>query len=327
MLSSCRRIRIPISHRGAHGAKGRTSWSGKPELSDYRSFAGFFMHYLSYLQPDPPPDAAFVPEQLPVLAPVAANQQLDEQAPIVVLAGYSYGSTILRHLPPVPSILQPFAAPPTGSAAHEALLCAHKLAAQANLEFLNLARDRARRSRRAHDHKLSVKMGGEETTPGKRRSSREIRRSLDGGKSLYIGGRLRSLSHGHRRPKDPLPQPPAELEKRPAIQVPEVRYLLVSPLTPPTSTLATLGLARGFWGRPGHEDATLTKHETLAVYGDQDMFASAKKMREWVVRMEKENRGGFCGVEVTDAGHFWHEQGVERQLRETLQLWEKRVRD
>jgi hypothetical protein len=111
------------------------------------------------------------------------------------------------------------------------------------------------------------------------------------------------------------------------IQVPEVRYLLVSPLTPPTSTLATPGLARLFWSRAGNEDATLTKHETLAVYGDQDMFASAKKMREWVVRMEKENHGGFCGVEVTDAGHFWHEQGVERQLREALRLWEKRVRD
>jgi hypothetical protein len=157
------------------------------------------MHYMSYLQPNPPPDAAFVPDQLPASPTVAAIQQLDEQAPIVVLAGYSYGSTILRHLPPVPSILQPFAAPPTGSAAHEVLLCAHKLAVQANLEFLNLARDRERRSRRGHEHTLSVKMGGEETNPGKRRSSREIGRSVDGGRSLDIGGRLRSLPPNLKR--------------------------------------------------------------------------------------------------------------------------------
>ncbi|KAF2438762.1 hypothetical protein P171DRAFT_155820 [Karstenula rhodostoma CBS 690.94] len=316
-----------FNFRGAHAAKGRTSWSGKPELSDYHSFASFFMHYLSYLRPNPLPDAAFTPDQLPVSPTTAAPHHLDEQAPIVVLGGYSYGSLILRNLPPLPSILQPFAAPLTGSAAHEILLCAQKLADQDNLEFINAARDHERRRRRGHEHKLSIKMGGEETSPEMRRSSREIGRSVDGGRSLDIVSRLRSLSHGHRRGKDPSPRPPAGPGKRPAIQVPAVRYLLVSPITPPTSTLAAPALARGFWSRPGNEDATLKMHETLAVYGDEDMFASAKKIREWTARMEIENQRGFGGVEVSGAGHFWHEQGVERQLREALRLWERRVRD
>lgn len=313
--------------RGAHSAKGRTSWSGKPELSDYHSFAGFFVHYLSYLRPNPPPDAAFIPDQSPVSPTAAATNETDEESPIVVLGGYSYGSTILRHLPPLLYILQPFAAPLTGSAAQEILLCVHKIADQANLEFINTARDHERRSRRGHEHKLSVQMGGEETSPEKRRSSREVRRSVDGGRGLDIGTRLRSLSHSHRRSKDASPQPPTlTTEPRPAIRVPEVRYLLVSPLTPPTSTLAAPALAHGFWNRSGDEDATLKRHETLAVYGDQDMFSSAKKMREWVARMEKENQRGFRGFEVTGAGHFWFEEGVERQLREALQRWEQRVR-
>ncbi|KAJ4358599.1 uncharacterized protein N0V89_003183 [Didymosphaeria variabile] len=315
-----------FNFRGTHGAKGHTSWSGKPELSDYHSFAGFFMHYLSYLRPNPPSDAAFTPEQSPV-SPITARKNTDDEAAIVVLGGYSYGSIILRHLPPLPSVLQPFAAPITGSAAHEILLCAEKISAQANLEFINIARDHERLSRRGHEHKLSVKMGGEETSLENRRSSREIRRSVDGGKSLDIASRLRSLSHSHQRRKDTAPQPPAEAGRRPAIQIPEVRYLLVSPLTPPTSTLAAPGLARGFWNRSGDEDVTLKRHETLAVFGDQDMFASARKMKEWAARLNKDNNVGFHSVEVEGAGHFWHEPGVEQQLREALQLWEKRVKD
>ncbi|KAL1613131.1 hypothetical protein SLS60_001363 [Paraconiothyrium brasiliense] len=311
---------------GAHGAKGRTSWSGKPELNDYRSFTGFFMHYLSYLRPNPPSDATFTPDQSPV-SPTTARKDADEQIPIVVLGGYSYGSIILRHLPPLPSILQPFAAPFAGSAAHEIVLCAHKLSDQANLEFINIARDQERRNRVRHEHKLSVKMGGEETSPEKRRSSREIRRSIDGGRSLDIGSRLRSLSHSHQGRKNISPQPPAIVGMIPAIQVPEVRYLLVSPLTPPTATLAAPGLARGFWNRSGDEDATLKRHQTLAVFGNQDMFASAKKMREWATRIDEDNHVGFSSIEVQGAGHFWHEPGVEQQLRETLQFWEKRVRD
>lgn len=63
--------RVIDPYRGASG--GKTSWSGKPEVADYQSFAGLFIHYLSYLHPHPPPDASFVPEQLPV-SPMGAVQ-------------------------------------------------------------------------------------------------------------------------------------------------------------------------------------------------------------------------------------------------------------
>ena len=63
--------RVIDQYRGASG--GKTSWSGKPEVADYQSFAGLFIHYLSYLHPHPPPDAPFVPEQLPI-SPTGAVQ-------------------------------------------------------------------------------------------------------------------------------------------------------------------------------------------------------------------------------------------------------------
>lgn len=226
----------------------------------------------------------------------------------------------------MPSILQPFAARIPGSAADEIFLKSHKLADQANLEFLNMSRD-LDRSKKGHNHKLSVTMGGEETNPEKRRNSREIRRSLDISRGHNIGSRLRSLSHSHRRVKmDVSPSAVEPPKPRPAIQVPAVRYLLVSPLTPPTSTFVAPGLARGLWSRSVDEDVTIKRHETLAVFGDQDMFASAKKMRDWGERMEKENPSGFFGVEIQGAGHFWVEQDAEKRLRDELQDWEKRVR-
>ncbi|KAL5403746.1 hypothetical protein PMIN04_012757 [Paraphaeosphaeria minitans] len=318
-----------FNFRGAHAAKGRTSWSGKPELVDYHSFAAFFIHYISYLRPNPPPDPSPVPQTVAT----------DEPAPVVVLAGYSYGSLIARNLPPLPSLLQPLAAPTPGSAAHEILLTARKLAAQDNREFGDSARDAERRGLTGREHTLSVKMGGEETSPEMRRRSRDTRSSFDAGAGRSdVRSRLRSLSHGHhhhhhRRAKDvanPQP-PPTAVETDPGIQLPEIGYLLISPLTPPTATLLAPALARPFWSRSGDADADadaqLKTHATLAVYGAQDAFAGTTKMREWVVRMQREScaRGGFVGVEVGGAGHFWRERGVERALRGALRAWEGRV--
>lgn len=332
------------SDRGAHSSKGRTSWSGKPELDDYNSFAAFLMHYLSYLRPNPPSTAVFTSEQSPVSPQSQKHQGSATPTPaqaedpsIVILGGYSYGSLILKHLPPVPTILQPFTAPLSGSAADEILLRAHKLADQMNLEWINLARDFERRQRKqrkgGHDNKLSVTMGGEETSPEKRRSSRDTRRSMDGGgsgrRSLDIGNRLKSLSHRGSANLSLNPQTPPETTLQRPITMPEVRYLLISPLTPPVSTLAAPSLVPKFWSRGanGASGDAIAKHETLVVFGDQDIFSSVKKVHEWVNTVRTDPGSRFVGVGIPGAGHFWHEEGVERELREALIKWETRVRE
>ncbi|CAO2657373.1 Nn.00g034990.m01.CDS01 [Neocucurbitaria sp. VM-36] len=320
-----------FNFRGAHGSKGRTSWSGKPELDDYSSFAAFFLHYMCYLQRSPTSNTSFTPEQSPI-SPQSHNlsdisHTRSEGPPIVILGGYSYGSLILKHLPPVPSILQPFSSPITGTAADEILLRAHKLADQSNLEWINLARDQAQEKRWKHGHeaKLSVTMGGEETSPEKRRRSREIRRSLEGGRSLDLKTRIRSLSH-RRRGDEGLVTPPEEENSTSTITA-EIRYLLISPLTPPISTLAAPSLGPKFWSRPkeGHQEA-IGKHAALAIYGDQDIFASAKKTRSWTEQLKAGSGSQFTSVEVEGAGHFWVEMGVEEKLRTTLRDWEAGVR-
>ncbi|KAH4905086.1 hypothetical protein HBI80_100440 [Parastagonospora nodorum] len=320
-----------FNFRGAHGSKARTSWSGKPELDDYTSFAAFFMHYLSYLKPCP----KLVPLELsPVVSEAEyhesfARQRVDEGL-IVILGGYSYGSHILRHLPPVPSVLQPFVAPIAGSASDEILLRARKLADQSNVAWRDLVRNHERESRprkKGHEPKHSVTMGGEETTPEKRRTSREVRRSTDRRLSVELGNRLRSLSHGHRRHKDDSPPTPLETHEVAPIVMPEVRYLLISPLTPPISTLAAPALGHKFWHKPkGSSEEVVAHHIGLAVYGDQDIFTSARRIRDWSEQLKAMQGSRFSSVEVADAGHFWVESGVEEKLRGALREWEAGLR-
>jgi len=271
-----------FNFRGAHGSKhkGRTSWTGRPELDDYSSFAACFMQYMGRIQPFPTSDAQFTPNQSPVRPPTRRSSSLSSEAPLVILGGYSYGSLILKHLPPVSTILQRFSSPLAGSAADEVLLRAHKLADQSNLDWINEARYAEREKRRIkHEHKTSVTIGGEETSPDKRRSSREAQRSLDVPRSLDFGRRLRSLSHRGRRPGNSA----TSLEQADvSVAAPEIRYLLISPLTPPISTVAAPALGPKLWSRSTDADlSTIGKFSSLAIYGDQDIFASAKKIREW----------------------------------------------
>ena len=312
-----------MRYSGAHGSKhkGRTSWSGRPELDDYTSFAACFMQYMSLIRPFPTPDTTLAPDQSTVRAPTRqASDSLPGEVPLVILGGYSYGSLILKHLPPVPSILQRFSSPLAGSAADEVLLRAHKLADQSNLEWINQARDVEQETRRRkYEHKTSLTIGGEETTPDNRRSSRETKRSLDIPRSLDLGQRLRSFSHRGQRPGNSA----SSLEQTEGnVMVPEVRYLLISPLTPPISTLAAPGLGQKLWSRStGVSTLSIGKFVSLAIYGDQDIFASAKKIRNWSGHLKAEHGPTFSSVEITGAGHFWVEQGVEKQLRVALKGW------
>lgn len=279
------------------------------------------MQYMSLIHPFPTPDTPFTPDQSPVRPPIPSRHDSGlSETPQVVLGGYSYGSLILKHLPPVPSIVQRFQCPLPGSATDEVLLRASKLADQSNLEWINQARDAERENRRTkHEHKTSMTIGGEETSPDHRRSSREVKRSLDVPRSMDLGRRLRSLSHRGRRhesPATPLEQPEV------LIVAPEVKYLLISPLTPPVSTLAAPALGQKPWNRSSEADLrTIGLSSSLAIYGDQDIFASAKKTRDWSDHMKSTHGSTFSSVEITGAGHFWVEQGVERQLRDALRKW------
>lgn len=287
------------------------------------------MHYMSYMHPFPTPDVDSLPEFTPTspqtYSPAPLSRHNSDVSPIVVLGGYSYGSLILKHLPPAATILQPFAAPVPGSSADEILIRARKLSDQSNLEWINQAHDeaRARQKRKAREHKPSMAMGGEETSPEKRRSSKDIRRSMDGNRSLRIKSHL-SLNH-RRRSGETRMIPPDEC-KSIAIAIPHVRYLLISPLTPPVSMLLAPSLSHTWHKSREDTQEVIGKHASLAIYGDQDGFSSAKRLRDWSEVHKAEPGSQFSSVEIAGAGHFWAESGVEERMRVALREWEVAIR-
>jgi pimeloyl-ACP methyl ester carboxylesterase len=59
----------------------------------------------------------------------------------------------------------------------------------------------------------------------------------------------------------------------------------------------------------------------LALYGDDDVFVSIKRLRSWAGKLMgagKGGRGQFRHREVANAGHFWHDHDALKILQEEV---------
>ncbi|OBT98600.1 hypothetical protein VE01_03642 [Pseudogymnoascus verrucosus] len=231
-----------FNFRGAATSKGKTSWNGKPEVCDYHSMVGFmaaFMHHLD-LEPVSPTSSltdagtyelSTIPSQLPA-NPVSARPTTSSSAstnrdsaavdntPLLLLAGYSYGSLITTMLPPLPALLTPFQSPLPGTPASEIRLRAQHLAEEQNTlhtERLKRASEAATRRQHARNVSGGLRVGGDETSDVHHRTSLDshhARRSLRldrlehsdwGRRSVERVRSLRKSLDGHRFSPPPSP--------------------------------------------------------------------------------------------------------------------------
>lgn len=197
---------VTFNFRGAHGSAGRTSWTAKAERADYMSVAGFACHYAHFLDPfhhstsafdsrpiTPIPDIederqitppstrhALSPSSPPPptrtttnLNPTSNPPPPSSLSPLLLFAGYSYGAMITTQIPSLPTILQHFVCPETGSNAAEIRLRARSIADSQNT-ILGAARRAAERERRglgdSPRKSLGVRIGGDEDVTGRRKS-------------------------------------------------------------------------------------------------------------------------------------------------------------
>lgn len=239
----------------------------------------------------------------------------------LIIGGYSYGSLIATLLPPIEDITKRFAEANKDTAEAEIRLRAVSLAAQWNKDAL-LYRE-AQQARKTSSHEklrvlgcaMAVAVGGDESEPGNRRASREgrgsfdaVRRSVEKSRRKFLRQHSSEVSN-HTLIVESLVQVP-----------PRQNYLLISPLRPPISILATMfSYLRSAY--LAQKEAKFLDHPTLALYGDQDFFASQRKLRRWAERLISEPGSLFQFREITGAGHFWQEQGVETQMRGFIREW------
>jgi hypothetical protein len=328
--------------RGASGSAGHTSWSAKPELGDYVSFYGFMIHYLNGLVSGEHYHSYNKEQQLykvPSGIEVEESHSTTHPPTRLLLAGYSYGSMIASHLPSVEVVLQLFKDAAKGSAETEIQLRAHHLSFQTLKENeTRQERNHGRESLRkpaSHSNlgssqsSASILVGGFESEDVEKRIDRESRSSLDVRRSLdRVRDKVRTRSHRSPDDRNELEDDMPPNSKDDLI-VPQIYYLLISPVLPPVARFATFFSTLSFkgeeaWKRSSSDNAGdgLVRNPSLAVYGSKDFFTSVKKLRTWAHEHSQEAGSTFQYHEVEGAGHFWHEAGALDQMKKHIREWE-----
>jgi len=323
-------------------SKGSTTWTGKGELLDYISFAGFLVNYVSsllkrirYRSPVKSPVTPSSPHSEPLTVP---NPFEDHEVPItLILGGYSYGSLIASHLPCTEAIQSRFTNPKAGTCESGIILRARSLATQWSKNAEAHAEAEAARNHKqkplhsddrlhAHAHTTSIAVGGDENPS--RRASRDSRRSMDAvRRGVDRSARRLGLRHHTNSSEESGAHHVPDDDQGNYVPVVKTHYLLISPLLPPVSSFATM-FSRPRIHNPKapraaeeEEEDRLVKNPTLAVYGDVDFFTSVRKLRKWNHMLASKEGSLFQGVEIAGAGHFWREDGVEARLREVVGSW------
>lgn len=286
----------------------------------------------------------------------------------LLLAGYSFGSLVLARIPSVPAIIARFETAELHTPAAECMLRARFLAQKTAI--VRPSRQPATipddgditspRLRPADPHTSPrraspVTVGGEESPLSERRhrrqSSRDSRRSGDGfvreipqrlkqtiqrqSESLHkIAGN--SAETATSMPSDSTTEQP----KDGPIGDVDVRYLLVSPVLLPFSTILapagvpTLPGGFGVFHRKATAEQDVSPssvaasgfaaldHPTLVAFGDKDSFTAAKRLQQWAERTQASARPDcFEWTEFDNAGHFWREKGAMRALTKRISGW------
>jgi hypothetical protein len=255
-------------------------------------------------------------------------QRIPSKSITMLLGGYSYGSLIVTHLPPIAEILAIFHKPSKWIS--EILLRAKELALQTEI---SLSESRGRLphvpSRKQHKRQSSsqhsIIYGGNDSPSPADRHIDPIHKAIE------VPTRIKYAIHRTHKSTpstSTLSSNTSENLTAPMPALPHIspHYLLISPLLPPLSNFLSLSTSSLFFWRhhSEHQPQILLQHPTLVVYGTKDMFTSSTKLDAWCKKMDTmaiQNRGSFKWRKVEGAGHFWREKGVEVELRLSVREW------
>lgn len=346
---TCTLMGMLMPNRGALGSAGRTSWTARAERADYMSVAGFVAHYVHFLDPSGRPSSEDSTVSEENRAVQVQPPTLSSPAPILLLSGYSYGAMITTHLPPLDAILSLFLTPESGSPAAEIRLRAQHLA-EMQSTVISSARDAASShhlSPRAPRRGVGLRVGGDEENRKSQDSRRSLSMDLENSVRQDAADLLAKAARARRNREAPNKQAQEPTKRLPPVAGLTFRpaYLLVSPLQGIITNLATMSFPSPLSigpGRllsrwlpklqeessaepnalsrsipPGAEDK-LTQNPTLAVYGDHDVFVSARKLREWATRLQTLENSHFHAIEVSGAGHFWAQSSKNARILQDM---------
>ncbi|KAI4267727.1 MAG: hypothetical protein L6R38_008129 [Xanthoria sp. 2 TBL-2021] len=282
---------------GAGNSKGKSSWTSKAELQDYISFVGFFMYYLSGVYPPHSDIGPF--DNFSGFTPVSSDLAPVRPPARLLLAGYSYGALLTRHLPNVPAILSQFSRVLKTSTQAEirrraynlAFITARDLPSPAYLASIEYFKPSAKQmlEEKAKKHRNELK------TPFVREKAKDS------------------------WPNQHLEGDPSEVDYTARVEVPTpmTHYLLISILFGPAALFVT-GFRKLADVDMGKLDEKFQHNPTAIIHGDWDKITSESRLIDWVAKIE-DRSGGKCQlVGVDGAGHSWKEKGAMNKLKSLL---------
>ena len=103
----------------------------------------------------------------------------------------------------------------------------------------------------------------------------------------------------------------------------QTAYLLVSPLQGLAGHLVTLWSTRSWKDSIPDHEMKLAVDPTLAIFGDDDVFVSVKRLRSWADRLSEasKEKGNFRSAEVSGAGHFWQDYEAIKVLQDEVRAF------
>ncbi|KAL8912787.1 MAG: hypothetical protein Q9172_007431 [Xanthocarpia lactea] len=289
--------------RGVGKSQGKSTWTSKAELQDYISFVGFFMYYLSGVYP--PVFSAIPFDDFFGLAPVFDEDSVQTRPPArLVLAGYSYGALLTRHLPDVPAILSRFTKVLKTSTEAEIRRRAYDLASLTITDIVSADLPSAQESR-----KLKTKQSLDKDRATEGRNYMELLQKP------FVRKEVKDSWPGQDLGEDPSED---DYIKRVEVPTPITNYLLISMLLGPVASVVTRfkNLVDVDMDKL---DEKFQYNSTAVIHGTSDRMTSGKRLIRWVEPIF-ELSGGTCQAGgVAGAGHFWREKGAIDGLRKLLQ--------
>lgn len=303
--------------RGVGKSKGKTTWSSKAELQDYVSFVGFFMYYLSNLHP-PIPEAE---DDFYALAPVISGVPAARPPANLLLAGYSFGALLTRHLPNIPVILGRFAKVLKTSTEAEIRNRASKLAAATTIDLLCRKFGGAKESRRILKGKSPDRGNG--ATP----VTEQMIQDWIEEKKEYIAFVESPFERKEKRdswPDEILDLPPDDEDFLPRVDIPTPKshYLLVSLILEPWSLPCT-GFRKLIDDQDDRLDEKFLYNTTLVIHSKKDPFTSLGKIEWWGAELTNCSDGRFKMIGYDYGGHFWRDESDCLSMRYEISKWVK----
>lgn len=105
----------------------------------------------------------------------------------------------------------------------------------------------------------------------------------------------------------------------------QTAYMLISPLRGWVNNIATMWSIKSSKEKEplSENEMKLTIDPTLALFGDDDVFVSVKRLRTWAEKLTGPGKitagSRFRYREIPGAGHFWHDYEAIQVLREEVE--------